>query len=135
MKNYNDIIKAAREAMENSKQRSAWKKGVTVYALELLDEIKESIDGGWMDAEALKSPKMLEKAMLNGASDWKEYSWGGSSLIYNPEIARRLCNPTELRITREGQRDPNKREDWLDVQARALFQASLMVKDALHAEV
>lgn len=39
------------------------------------------------------------------------------------DIAKRLCNPTELKRTDNGRLDPNKREQWLDTQARALYQA------------
>lgn len=51
------------------------------------------------------------------------YNWGGSSLIYDADIAGRLCCPSELKKTRNGERRPNSREEWLDVQARALYQA------------
>jgi hypothetical protein len=61
--------------------------------------------------------------MLNGAQDWDEYSYGGCSLIYNGDIAKRLCTPSELKRKRYGELNPNSRENWLDVQARALFRA------------
>ena len=38
MKTINEV----REELENRKDRSAWDKGVTVYALELLDELEEN---------------------------------------------------------------------------------------------
>jgi hypothetical protein len=60
---------------------------------------------------------------LNGAKDWSQYSWGGCSLIYDAAIARRLCTPSELKKTRNGERRPNSNEEWLDTQARALNQA------------
>ena len=65
--------------------------------------------------------------MLNGAQDWNKYSWGGSSLIYDGDIAERLCTPSELKKTRNGERRPNGREEWLDTQARALHQAAKRV--------
>lgn len=111
--------------------RSAWDKGVEKYALELLDDIIEGIDGGYYDADDLNSPALVEKMALNGASDWNEYSWGGSSLIYDGDIAERLCTPSELKRTRNGERRPNGREDWLDTQARALYQASRRLKSAI----
>lgn len=61
--------------------------------------------------------------MLNGAQDWGQYSWGGSALIYDGDIAEHLCCPSELKKNRHGERRPNSREEWLDVQARALYQA------------
>ena len=111
-------------ALDSRKDRSAWNKGVTVYASELLEGLRESIEGGYFDPEDLAAPKLLNRELLNGASDWNQYSWGGSSLIYDGDIARRLCSPSELRRTREGERRPNAREEWLDTRARALFQAA-----------
>lgn len=40
----------------------------------------------------------------------------------------RLCTPSELRRTHNGERRPNSREEWLDTQARALYQAARRVK-------
>ena len=116
------------ESIENEKQRSAWNKGVTLYALELVERLDEAISGGYFDAENIAAPAMLEKVLLNGADGWSQYSWGGSSLIYDGDIAERLCTPSELKKTRHGERRPNSREEWLDTQARALHQACKRVK-------
>lgn len=123
-----NIVNRLYESIENEKQRSAWNKGVTLYALELLEELETSIDGGYFDAENIAAPAMLEKALLNGASDWSQYSWGGCALIYNGDIAERLCSPSELKKTCNGERRPNSREEWLDTQARALYQACNRIK-------
>lgn len=106
--------------LEARKDRSAWDKGVTLYAFELVEELRERAEYEGRNPEAGKE---CREWMLNGADDWNAYSWGGSSLIYNGDIAERLCNPSELKKTRDGERRPNSREEWLDVQARALFQA------------
>lgn len=55
------------------------------------------------------------------------------TLIYNSDIAARLCCPSELKRTRNGDRRPNSREEWLDTQARALFQAANRVYKALRS--
>nr|DAY25414.1 MAG TPA: hypothetical protein [Bacteriophage sp.] len=117
-------IEKLRESIAAEKQRSAWDKGVTQYALELVDELAEQIGGGYVDPAELAKPRILRAALLNGAKDWSQYSWGGCSLIYDPDIASRLCCPSELKKTRNGERRPNSREEWLDVQARALYQAA-----------
>lgn len=124
-------LDAASQALDTRKDRSAWSKGVTVYALELLEGLREAVSGGYFSPDDLSAPKVLNKCLLNGASDWNQYSWGGCSLIYDPEIAARLCTPSELKRTRNGERNPNSRETWLDVQARALFQASSRVIQAV----
>ena len=125
MKTENAItVNDIRESLVNDTQRSAWDKGVTAYALDLLDGLQESIDCGALDSDDLIAPKVLHKALLNGAGSWSEYSWGGCSLICDSDIAERLCTPSELKRTRNGERRPNSREEWLDTQARALFQAA-----------
>jgi len=106
--------------LEARKDRSAWDKGVTLYAVELVEELRERAEYEGRNPEAGKE---CREWMLNGAQDWNAYSWGGSSLIYNGDIAERLCTPSELKKTRNGERKPNSREEWLDTQARALFQA------------
>ena len=95
--------------------RSAWDKAITLYAYELVESLEvEELPEDFAEFKSL---------MLNGASDWNEYSWGGSSLIYDCDIAQRTCTPSELKKTKGGERRPNSREEWLDVQARALSQA------------
>lgn len=117
MKSYSDIL----AALEARKDRSAWNKGVTAYAINLLDQYQERAE---YEGREAASRKELEEWLLNGASTWGEYSWGGSALIYNGDVAKRLCNPSELKRTHNGERRPNSREEWLDTQARALAQAA-----------
>ena len=116
------------QELEAMKVRSAWSKGVNAYAYDLIDVLDEAISGGWYYEEDIDSPKVLEKMLLNGADSWIQYSWGGCSLIYDGDIAERLCTPSELKRTHNGQKKPNKSEEWLDTQARALYQASELIK-------
>lgn len=104
------------KALQERKDRSAWNKGVTAYALEMIEEAQAA---GYEEL----TPEDCKSALLNGASSWDAYSYGGCSLIYDPDIAERLCTPSELKRTKHGERRPNSREEWLDTQARALFQA------------
>lgn len=127
-----DFQEAAEEAQQEStldkvaaeleahKDRSAWGRGVNAYALELVEELRERATYEGRNPEPGKE---CREWMLNGAQDWNQYSWGGSSLIYDSDIAERLCTPSELKKTRHGERRPNSREEWLDTQARALYQA------------
>lgn len=116
-----DIAKALKER----KDRSAWNKGVTVYALEMVEEAYEA---GYEEL----TPKDCESVLLNGARSWREYSYGACSLIFDDDIAKRLCTPSELKRTRNGERRPNSREEWLGTQARALFQACNRVKKTIY---
>lgn len=106
-------IEELRAAIEAEPARSAWRRGVKEYALELIGDMKE--------APADKA------TLLNGARNWDEYSQGGCSLIYNVDIAERLCSPSELKKRNGGEWQPSRSETWLDVQARALHQAARMV--------
>lgn len=114
----NELIKR----VEERKAVSKWSKGVKEYALELLETIEENDE----NYDFVGSP-MDKKALLNGAENWHEYSEGGCSLIYNSDIAERLATPSELKRTRNGELNPNSREQWIDTQARALYQAERII--------
>lgn len=115
--------------VEDERPRSAWGRGVKRYAMELLREAQAGIYGGQVEMADLETAEALEKALLNGAADWRQYS-EGSALIYNEDIAARLCTPSEYRRTKGGERRPNRRETWIDVQARALYQAWMLIRRA-----
>ena len=100
--------------------RSAWSRGVKAYAVELVEALDDGTD--------LANEVMLQKALLNGAGSWREYSEGGCALCYDADIAERVCSPSELRRTKWGMRAPNGRENWIEVQARALWQAHKVVE-------
>lgn len=106
--------------IENRPTRSCWAKGVKAYALELLET--ESLD--------FSNLNLLQKSLLNGAYNWLHYAESGCGLVYDSDIAERLCSPSELKRVRGGLRRPNKTESWLDVEARALFQAWGMIRGA-----
>ena len=119
-------ISEIRNAIDNIRTRSAWSAGVKTYANEILDNLAAA------EAEhrinmTIATRQDVEAAALCGAENWNVYSWGGCSLIYNGDIAATLCTPSELKRTRNGKRRPNSREEWLDVQARALYQAFEMI--------
>lgn len=92
--------------------RSAWARGVKAYAADLLDALDEN-----------DLPPTKEN-MLNGAASWSEWAWGGCGLVYNADIAGRLCSPSELKRKQGGDLPPNSREEWLDVEVRAVRQAA-----------
>lgn len=119
-------LETARKILKTRHDRSAWNKGVTLYALDLLDSIKdpESITPDLTRTE-------FKKLVLNGARDWSQYSYGGCSLVYNGNIAKRLCSPSIIKRTRGGEYNPNNHETWLDVQARALGKAYARAYEAI----
>lgn len=122
-------IETIRKNIDARKCRSAWDKGVNLYASELLDELTEEVK--YYEENGGEMPEISQKWMMNGAMDWRQYSYGGLSLCYDGQIAERLCTPSELKRTRGGLRQPNSRENWLDVQARALHQAAYIIMEEL----
>lgn len=121
-----DRINDMRKIISDRRERSAWNKGIKAYALELLDNLTDHIGDEIPDDHLVTFTRWL----LNGADNWMQYSEGGCALIYNVDIAERLCTASELKQTRNGERNPNSRETWLDVQARALFQAAAAARSA-----
>ena len=99
--------------------RSAWSRAVHTYAVELVESLAESDD--------LSNETLLRKALLNGADNWQQYSEGGCALVYNADIAERVCSASELKRCKGGERNPNSRENWIECQARALGQAANLV--------
>lgn len=67
---------------------SKWDQGVKQYENELKQQFRENYP---------KGTKVTEEKLLGGARDWKEYSYGGNSLIYNQDIAERLATSSELK--------------------------------------
>ena len=102
-----------------SAERSAWRRGVRSYAMDLLEDIPDYQD---------LTPENCRGTLLNGAGSWQEWSYGGCGLVYDVDIAERLCTPSELRKKRGGELEPNLHESWLDVEARAVSQAAAAIK-------
>lgn len=117
-------LKRVEKSINATSTRSQWSKAVKEYALELLESLENNPS---LCNEFDEGMPIRERDLLSGASDWKEYSYGGCSLIYNQDIAERLCTPSEYKKTKQGARNPNTKEDWMQCQARALFQASNIV--------
>lgn len=112
MNNQNDFNSAISARISAISPRSAWSRGVKLYALELLEGLEEDYTGA---------------RLLNGAENWKAYSSGGCALIYDADIAERLATASELKRKRGGDSPPNASETWLDCQARALSQAARLI--------
>lgn len=118
---YNEII----EKLDGMKPRSQWKKGVLNYAYGLLENVFVGIRHEYFNPfEVEIDDYIVAKYCFNGSRNATEYSYGGCCLITDVEIAHQLCTSSELKRCNYGFRQPNKQESWLDVQARALFQAA-----------
>ena len=117
---------ATLENLKAVKCRSAWSKGVKAYAYMLLDNIFLH-----SDYKAINDCKSLHEVLLNGKKNWHQFSCGGYALIYDEDIAETLCSPSKLKKCKNGILRFNKKEQWLDVQARALVQAENLIKSCV----
>ena len=120
----------ANERIDKINTRSAWKRGVKEYAHDILSTVEDVAE---FRHTAPETREEFLKMALNGAESWSRYSYGGNSLCCNFQIAERLCTSSELKKKKGGELQPNSRESWLDVQARALSQAYIMAKSAYFA--
>lgn len=119
------IIEELRNKLNAKKTRGAWSAGVKEYALMLLDDFTD------LDP-VYDSIYDLYNALLNGAKDWHQYAAGGGGLVYDEAIIKTLCTPAQikrLRYKEGGYRQPGHSQTWIDVEARALFQAWELIKD------
>ena len=119
--NWKNEVNEIRARLEAVKTRSCWDRGVKGFALNLLRSYIDICE--YCDNNGQPIPELNEETLLNGADDWNAYCYGGGALIYDGDIAKNLCTPSELKRTDNGNKAPNDREGWQDVQARAYFQA------------
>ena len=118
------------QVVEHKKVRGAWKSGVKAYAVEMLENAYLNFD-----YKEINSLPELRETLLNGAEDWKQYAYGGMGLVYDHAIAEALCSPSELKRLQYkggGLKQPNSRETWIDVEARALYHAWSMIREAYY---
>ena len=113
--------------LEKLTPRSAWNQAVLSDAVDLVQNLNCS--------EVPNSWEALRALLLNGARNWQEYSYGGCALVADEDIARHYCTNAELRkFTRADgtiSDRPNAAETWLDVQARALSQSAILIREAV----
>ena len=103
---------------------SAWSRGVRQYAYEMVEDL---------DHDTVLTRDTCRAVLLNGADDARAYSYGGCALIYDSDIAERVCTPSALRRKRGGALPPNRSESWLDVQTRAINHALALICARLRA--
>ena len=117
-------ITATRESIKSgNRPRSAWDRGVAQYVEDFLLRLEDYQE----NERPIECLEQLLPVLLNGAKDWKHYSESGCSLVYDEDIAERLCTPAQLRDFRAGvSRLLNL--DWIESQSRALYQAWLILQ-------
>lgn len=127
--NWKNEVNEIRARLEAVKTRSCWDRGVKGFALNLLRSYIDICE--YCDNNGRPIPELNEETLLNGADDWNAYCYGGGALIYDGDIAKNLCTPSELKRTDNGNKAPIDREGWQDVQARAYFQAYRMLMSCI----
>lgn len=122
--NWKNEVNEIRARLEAVKTRSCWDRGVKGFALNLLRSYIDICE--YCDNNGRPIPELNEETLLNGADDWNAYCYGGGALIYDGDIAKNLCSPSELKrkTSRNGWvLKPSQDETWLQAQGRALAQA------------
>ena len=113
-----DVKRLVAEAEKLIKsERSCWSRGVASLIRDYGEDVLGEHDG------EIISARDFYKLWNCGAETLRDAVYGGSFDIWNYDIAKRLCTPSELKKSNEGMRRPNKSENWLDVEIRAMYQA------------
>lgn len=106
---------------EQKHAKGIYQKAICQYAFELVDNIADNYITTADELEHLENITNLKERALNGASDWRQYSWGGCSLCYNYDILRRLfCKSIAKKYENA---DSVRGRHLLDWQASALSKA------------
>lgn len=105
------------QKIEATPAKSAWKKGVKAYAYDMLDALDE-----------VPTLDKLEHALLNGADNWTHYAYAGCGTCYTADIIRNLFPPSTVEKYRHGNWCPRHVESWLDFEARARYQAYILIR-------
>lgn len=121
------------KALASSKPRSAWDRGVKGFALNLMESYKGLRKYAEVNDEPI--PTFSLDTLLNGSDDWEAYCYSGCALICNADIAQALCTPSQLKRKDFGRLAPNARENWMDVQARAYYQAYQLLMSYIYQDI
>jgi len=95
-------------------RKSAKRRGIYHYASDLLEEQAD---------RTCTDHYPVEKDLLNGASDWFAYTWGGCGLAYDEYICRAFCAPSMQKAKKYGNLPPHKGGNWLDFEAQMAMKA------------
>ena len=121
-----DVKKLLTEAEKMSRtERSCWSRGVASLICDYGEDVLKEHEG------ETTTIKEFNKLWNCGAETLRESVYGGCFDIWNYDIAKRLCTPSEFKRSNEGMRNPNRREDWLGVEYRAVYHAMCLAWNIL----
>ena len=126
--NYNNIIRTLEEWKKHTSTKLD--KAILDDAIDLLDNLKET-------SYQINTMKDVRKALLNGAQNWDQYSYGGCALIYDGDIADHYLSEDKKKDFKF-KRGPEK-GCWngiklLDFQATCLREANRTCLKAINIE-
>lgn len=113
--------------VDDASCRSHWERAVKDYALEMISQCdRTSITSYKQIPNHCNAFNMTDSALAKALSE------GGCFEIYNGDIAKRLCTPSQLK--RVARKDGTVRdlphETWIDAQTRAVNQAIFLLGSA-----
>lgn len=98
----------------------------TFYAYFLLDSYIDICK--WCADQNEAIPDLSLDLVLNGASGWHQYSYGGCALVYDGDIAKVVFTAVQFTKWQQGRKVTD--EPMLDIQARALAAGWRVLKSA-----
>lgn len=129
------FVNGARKELEARKDRSQYEKGVTLYALDILDTIEEAEQ--WNSGHGLPyifiTRMSFNEHALNGAGTWGRYAESGQPLWADWDIIERLYPPSQ----RDRMYRKYERGEYMPLydQARALAKASARAWNAYNRQL
>lgn len=111
---------------ETERKRGQWNKATAYYADFLLDSYIEICK--WCADQNAAIPALSLDLVLNGASGWHQYSYGGCALVYDGDIAKVVFTPAQFAKWEQGRKVTA--EPLLGIQARALAAGWRVLKSA-----
>lgn len=111
---------------ETELKRGQWNKTMAYYAYFLLDSYIDICK--WCADQNEAIPDLSLDTVLNGASGWHQYSYGGLALVYDGDIAKIVFTPAQFTKWEQGRKVTD--EPMLDIQARALAAGWMVLKSA-----
>ena len=111
---------------EIERKRGQWNKATAYYADFLLDSYIEICK--WCANQNEAIPDLSLDLVLNGASGWHQYSYGGCALVYDGDIAKVVFTPAQFAKWEQGRKVTAG--PLLDIQARGLAAGWRVLKSA-----
>lgn len=99
---------------KTEQKRGQWNKTMAYYAYFLLDSYIDICK--WRADQNEAIPDLSLDLVLNGASGWHQYSYGGCALVYDGDIAKTVFTPAQFTKWEQGRKVTD--EPLLDIQAR-----------------